>query len=98
MSYEQAIKGTEKKQAKQDELYVKVLSQFKTYFDGFAQSLSAENETGPFDILKGHANFISLLKPGEVRIKKLNNNEEKLDVERGIVRVNQNKVEVFLDV
>lgn len=98
MSYEQAIKGAEKQKAKQDELYVKVLSQFKTYFDGYAQSLSAENETGPFDILKGHANFISLLKPGEVRIKKLNNNEEKLDVERGIVRVNQDKVEVFLDV
>lgn len=98
MSYEQAIKGKPQKKTQHDDLYVKVLSQFKTYYDDYARNVSAENETGPFDILKGHANFISLLKPGEVTIRGLKGKEKKLTVERGIVRVNQDRVEVFLDV
>jgi hypothetical protein len=34
-----------------DQFYLKVYSPFKIYFDGAVQSVSAVNDTGPFDIL-----------------------------------------------
>lgn len=96
MSYSQAYATKETKQ--KDELHVKVFSQFQTYYDDYASSLSAANKTGPFDILKGHANFIALLKKGDLTVRDLNGQEQTLSVERGIVRVNNDQAEVFLDV
>ena len=44
---------------------IKVFSPFKPFYDGEAYSLLAENDTGPFDILAGHHNFLfSSLNPG----------------------------------
>ena len=42
-------------------LHVKVYSPFQTYFDDSAKSLSAVNQTGPFDVLPEHHKFICLL-------------------------------------
>ena len=36
---------------------IKVYAPFKVYYEGQAESLTAENETGPFDILPKHHNF-----------------------------------------
>ena len=49
-------------------MHVKVHSPFKVYFDEAAFSISAENDTGPFDILPRHHNFMTLLNPCEVAI------------------------------
>ena len=40
---------------------LKVYSPFHVYYNEEAFSLSAENATGPFDVLPHHHNFISLL-------------------------------------
>ena len=40
---------------------VKIYAPFKTYFEGPANSLSAANKTGAFDVLPQHKNFMSLL-------------------------------------
>lgn len=76
---------------------VKVYSPFQTYFDNAAYSVSAVNGTGPFDILPGHKNFLSLLLPGEV-IVRTSRDEEKLKIDRGIMHVHDNTVTIFLDV
>lgn len=76
---------------------LKVFSPFENYYEGDAFSLSAKNETGPFDILSDHANFISLISAGEVVIQgpfgvrsfKLN---------RGILKVHNNFVVLFANV
>src|ERR1700733_3690602 len=52
---------------------VKVYSPFRDYYDGPAFSLSAENTTGPFDILPKHHNFISLLTPCDLNIRTVSN-------------------------
>ncbi len=41
---------------------------FHIYYVGPATAISAVNRIGPFDILPGHADFFSILKPGEVII------------------------------
>lgn len=77
-------------------IHVKVYSPFKTYFDGFAKSVSAENDTGPFDILPHHHNFLSLLNPCDLVIQSAQ--EQKMRINRGILLVRSNDVTVFLDV
>ena len=76
---------------------VKIYSPFQTYFDNTAYSVSAVNGTGPFDVLPGHKNFLSLLLPGEV-IVRTDRDEEKLKIDRGIMHVHDDAVTVFLDV
>ena len=39
---------------------VKVYAPFQVYFEGMAYSVSAVNETGPFDILPRHHNFLCI--------------------------------------
>lgn len=77
-------------------MYVKVYTPFKTYFDGYAKSVSAVNATGPFDILPRHKNFLTLLTPCDLIIRAAK--EQKMKIARGVLLVRHNEVTVFLDV
>lgn len=79
-------------------LHVKVYSPFNTYYDGEADSVSAENDTGPFDVLLGHRNFLTLLKPCDIIIRKSGHDDEKISITRGLMHVHLNQTVVFLDV
>lgn len=81
-----------------DVLQVKVYSPFKTYYEGPANSVSAVNQTGPFDILGQHKNFISLLIPSTLVVRMPPNPDFSLQVERGLMHVKKNRVQVFLDI
>lgn len=85
------------KLAGKPELNVKVMSPAKTYFEGKALSVSAVNQVGPFDILKNHANFFSLLTEGTVAV---NTGDEVFSflVTHGIVKVSNNTVTLFIDI
>ncbi len=76
---------------------VKVYSPFKVFFDEEAESVSAENGTGPFDVLAQHHNFLTLLKPCELIIRSPRQ-EQKIRIDRGVMHVKNNQVTVFLDV
>lgn len=76
---------------------VKVHSPFKEYYNGPAFSVSAENLTGPFDILPRHHNFITLLSPCDVIVRS-NKGDEKIQISGGIMHVKADKIIVFLDV
>lgn len=78
-------------------MYVKVYAPFHTYFDGLAESISAVNETGPFDILPKHHNFMTLLSQGDIVVR-TDRGEEKISINRGIMHVKADDVVVFLDV
>lgn len=86
------------KPARDQPLHVKVYSPFNTYYDNDAESISAENDTGPFDVLLGHHNFLTLLKPCEMIIRKTGTDDEKIAITRGLMHVHKNQVIVFLDV
>ncbi|MBP7807122.1 hypothetical protein KA047_01355 [Candidatus Saccharibacteria bacterium] len=78
-------------------IQVKVYSPYKVYFNDKALSISAVNDTGPFDILRGHHNFLCLLSPGELLIKQ-DDADQRIRISRGIMHVKQDSVTVFLDV
>jgi F0F1-type ATP synthase epsilon subunit len=78
-------------------MHVKVYSPFRVYYDEAASSISAVNETGPFDILSRHHNFMTLLSAGDIIIR-APRGEQKVRISRGIMHVKADKVIVFLDV
>lgn len=77
---------------------VKVYSPFRDYYDGQAFSVSATNETGPFDILPRHHNFISLLSPCDLVIRTVEKGNQKVIISGGVMHVKADQVIVFLDV
>lgn len=83
--------------AKPLSMHVKVYAPFKVYFDGPATSVSAVNDTGPFDILPEHHNFMTLLNTCDLVVR-TEQGEETFKISRGIMHVKANKVIVFLDV
>jgi F0F1-type ATP synthase epsilon subunit len=93
-TYQRAQKS---KSHKDQRLRIKIFSPYQTYYQGEAVSLSAQNRTGPFDVLPGHINFFSLLTGGTVV---LNTGFQRLEFEiaRGIIRVAHDDVTLFADV
>lgn len=79
-------------------LIVKMYTPYKTFFEGDAKSISALNDTGDFDILPGHHNFITMLKPCKVSIQLPDESFKKFPIARGLMHVRGDKIIVFLDV
>lgn len=78
-------------------IFVKVYAPFQVYFEGGAYSVSAVNETGPFDILPRHHNFLCMLVPCELVIK-TEAGDRRIKISRAIMHVKSEKVTVFVDV
>lgn len=78
-------------------LHVKIYAPYKVYFDDLADSVSAENQTGPFDILPKHHNFMTLLTPCDISVRD-GKIEKKIRISRGVMHVKKDNVIVFLDV
>jgi F-type H+-transporting ATPase subunit epsilon len=98
MAENQAKPVVPKKAQEGDKFHLKVYSPFKVYFEGDITSVSAINDTGPFDILAGHHNFLTLLNPCDLVIKQPNLEDLKIRIARGIMHVKADDVVVFLDV
>jgi F0F1-type ATP synthase epsilon subunit len=78
---------------------VKVYSPFKVYYDEETYSLSGVNNTGPFDILPRHHNFITLVNACELVLHPVNGRkEQKIRISGGLMHVKADKVTVFLDI
>lgn len=76
---------------------VKVYAPFKVYYEGDAFSVSAVNETGPFDVLPKHHNFLSMLVPCNLVIE-TPNGEQVIKISRALMHVKANRIVVFVDV
>lgn len=70
---------------------------FKVYYEGDATSVSGANRIGPFDVLPGHADFFSVMSPGEVTIETGGAEPVKFDINNGIVTARDNQVMMFLN-
>lgn len=87
------IAGDEKKPV----MDIKVYAAFKVYFDGKGYSISGANQTGPFDILPHHHNFLCTLVPCNLVIK-TPYGDKTIKIARAIMHVKAEKVTVFIDV
>jgi F0F1-type ATP synthase epsilon subunit len=76
---------------------VKIYAPFKVYFEGDAYSVSAVNETGPFDVLPRHHNFLCMLVPCVIRVAGIDGPKD-IKISRALMHVKADYVAVFVDV
>ena len=79
------------------QLSVVARAPFHVYYEGIAESVSAINKVGEFDILPGHADFFSVLSPGEVMISTASE-PVTFAITNGIVTVRDNEVMLFVNI
>ena len=85
------------KPAARTNMHIKVYSPFHIYYDDTANSISGLNDTGPFDILPGHRNFMTLVSACDLVIR-ADAGEQKIKIARAVMHVKADEVRVFLDV
>ncbi len=78
-------------------LLLKVRNREEVVYEGEVDSLSSVNEAGKFDILKRHANFISLIKD-YIIIRDLEGQKQEMKIGQGIMKILDNKVNVYLGI
>ncbi|HVA10998.1 MAG TPA: hypothetical protein VNG32_02405 [Candidatus Dormibacteraeota bacterium] len=77
---------------------VKVHSPSRVYYDDLAFSVTATNDTGEFDILPKHHNFICLLNACDLIIRTVHQGKRTLAISGGIMHVKADQIIVFLDI
>lgn len=66
-------------------------------YRGYVKSLSSKNDKGVFDILPEHANFITLIKEF-IRFVPDRGEPKEVNIEKALLKVENNEVEVFIDI
>lgn len=69
---------------------------FNVYYEGQAESVSASNKVGNFDILPGHAEFFSVLSPCEVVIETPDHTVS-FKITNGIITARDDEVLLFVN-
>ncbi len=80
-----------------EDLSVIARGPFDIYYEGAAKAVSASNAVGQFDILPGHADFFSVLDPGEITVT-TSNKPVTFNANNGIITVRDNEVMLFINI
>lgn len=79
------------------QIHVTVKSKEKILYDGVAHTVTSKNERGVFDILPLHTNFITLISEIIIIDKGLAT-EQKFEIEKGVLYVVSNKVDIYVGI
>lgn len=85
------------KYSETSDLTVIARAPFHLYYEGTAKVVSAVNKVGKFDILPGHADFFSMLTPGQVTIE-TDKDPISFPISNGILTVRDNEVLLFVNI
>ncbi|MBA4695907.1 MAG: F0F1 ATP synthase subunit epsilon [Legionella sp.] len=78
-------------------MHLDIVSAEAEIFSGVVESFVATGELGELGIVPGHAPLLTLLKPGEIRIKPMNGEETIYYVSGGILEVQSFHATVLAD-
>lgn len=78
-------------------LNVTARAPFHVYYEGPAKAISGLNAVGKFDVLPGHADFFSVMNPGEV-IVETDNDSISFNINNGIISVRGDEVLLFVNI
>ena len=84
------------RQSPSTDLKVIARAPFQVYYEGPAKVVSAANKVGKFDVLPGHADFFSVMNPGEVVIE-TEKGPVNFDISNGIISVRDDEVMLFVN-
>ncbi len=80
----------------EENIKVDIRSRKEQFFDGNAKSVSSINDTGEFDVLPKHANFVTLIR-GYVIVDRGLPTEKKFEIDNGVLASKTGAVDVYLD-
>ena len=78
-------------------LWVTVRTRQGLAFEGELVAMSSHNLMGPFDVLPEHANFVCMI-ANKLVLRKSDGKEEEISVDKGVMMVEKNRVNVFIGV
>ena len=79
-----------------DKIHVTVRNRTKVLFDEYVKSVTSKNDTGIFDVLPEHSNFISLIS-SPLTIRTLDGKKEEITFKNGIIKVKDSIVHCYID-
>ena len=82
---------------KPERLYLKIFTRQGILFDSEIASLSSTNIEGKFDVLRQHAQFISIIKD-KITIRMLDGKVQEISVDNAVMRVKGEVIQVFLGI
>lgn len=88
--------STEVPSVSAEKIHVMVRNRTQLLFNDDVKSLTSKNDTGIFDILPEHANFISLI-GGSLILRKLDGQKQEIPLRNGIVKVKDNAIYCYID-
>lgn len=72
------------------------MSPEEVVWEGQALALSSENSEGDYDILPGHANFMTLIKGTSVTLLLEDNKEESFTFEHAVLFFDEDKARIYI--
>lgn len=78
-------------------MHLEITTPDKEIYSGEVKLIQLPGIDGSFEILQNHAPLISILKKGKVRIVNTEDQEEKFDINGGVIEVLKNKVLVLAE-
>ena len=78
-------------------LSISIKSKNKILFNDSANTITSKNERGIFDVLPLHTNFITLISDYVIIDKGLPT-EEKFEIEKGVLYILSNKVDIYVGI
>lgn len=79
-----------------EKIHVTVRNRTQILFSDDVKSLTSKNDTGIFDILPEHSNFISLI-GGSLIIGKMDGQKQEIPVRNGVIKVKDNAIYCYID-
>lgn len=83
--------------ARKPTLHFRIVSPKKVLFENDAESVSSRNSVGSFDILPGHANFMTIIENAPLVIKVDKNQVIKFDLSFGVIYSVNGVVNIYTD-
>lgn len=79
-----------------DRIHVMVRNRKLVLFDDDVRAVTSKNDTGVFDVLPEHSNFISVLRDS-ITIHKLDGTEQVIQLQNGIIKVKNSSIKCYID-
>ncbi len=79
-----------------DRIHLLVRNRRQILFDGDVKALTSKNDSGVFDVLPEHANFISVLKES-ITIHTLDGKKQDIPLNNGVIKVKDRGIRCYID-
>ena len=81
-----------------DTFYAQILTPEGSIFEGDVTGVKMPGSLGSFEVKQNHANLVSSLDIGEIRVRKAEGDDQYIAVAGGFVEVNNNKLTLLAEI